>query len=141
MTYFIDANVPIYAAGRPSEFGEPCRAILRATGEGRLDAVSNVEVIQEIVHYFSAVRRAPEGVALARYFLTVVRRVLPIDPLDAAAMLEILAAHERIEPRDALHYAVMRRHGITHIITADAHFDSLPGIVRIDPRNADQALQ
>jgi predicted nucleic acid-binding protein len=28
----------------------------------------------------------------------------------------------------------MERHGITDIVTADRHFDGLPGIHRIDPR-------
>lgn len=36
---------------------------------------------------------------------------------------------------EALHSAVMQRHGITKIISADRHFDDIPGITRFDPAN------
>jgi uncharacterized protein len=140
MTYFIDANVPIYAAGRPSEFRGPSGAILDAVADGLLLAATDVEVIQEIAHHYSAIRETSRGVKLARLFAGVVPLVLPIEPTDALAMLDALASHAKIGPRDALHYAVMQRHSITHIITADVHFDALPGITRIDPRQADEIL-
>jgi len=35
--------------------------------------------------------------------------------------------------RDAVHAAVMARHGVRLIVTADRHFEGVPGVVRVDP--------
>jgi len=48
----------------------------------------------------------------------------------------VVTERPEVTPRDALRYAVMQRNGITRIITADTHFSSLPGIERVDPREA-----
>ncbi len=34
--------------------------------------------------------------------------------------------------RDVVHAAVMQNHGLTHIISADEHFDRIVGIRRLD---------
>jgi predicted nucleic acid-binding protein len=35
--------------------------------------------------------------------------------------------------RDAIHAAIMQNHGLTHIISSDAHFDLVAGLTRLDP--------
>ncbi len=136
MTYFLDANVPMYANGRESEFKVPCADLLTAVAERRIEAVTNVEVIQEVVYIYYRRGDLHLGLTIAGEFTDVLQTVLPVEAVECMTMLDLLLAHQSIEPRDALHYAVMLRHGISHIITADTHFDSLPGITRIDPRDA-----
>ncbi len=38
--------------------------------------------------------------------------------------------------RDAVHAATMLNNGLTHIISADRHFDIIEGITRLDPQKA-----
>ena len=45
----------------------------------------------------------------------------------------ILRQHRGLQPRDALHAAVMRRNGIRAIVSYDRHFDELPDIERVTP--------
>jgi len=133
--WFIDANVPMYAAGAPSEYKAACVAILEAAASGKIVAVTDAEVIQEIAYRYWHINRLAEGLEIARDFAMAIPRVLPVDVQDTMAMLELLAAHPQLTPRDALHCAVMNRHGISRIVTADRHFASVPGIVSIDPRD------
>ena len=48
----------------------------------------------------------------------------------AASLIE---AYPGLQGRDLLHLAVMQRLRVTRIITADAAFDAVEGIERLDP--------
>ncbi|MCX7689122.1 MAG: hypothetical protein N2045_14280, partial [Fimbriimonadales bacterium] len=41
-------------------------------------------------------------------------------------------APQGVQARDAIHASVMLNNGITHIVSADRHFDLISGIQRID---------
>ena len=56
-------------------------------------------------------------------------------------MFRFMELHPPLPPRDALHLAVMQRHGVTHIITTDKHFAALPGLVTLDPHAAARRLR
>jgi len=43
----------------------------------------------------------------------------------------IVLGKRRLSARDALHAAIMEREGITRIMTFDAAFDGLPGVIRL----------
>ena len=47
--------------------------------------------------------------------------------------IELLTTQPALPPRDALHAAVLQRHGLDHVISADRHFDVIAGITRLDP--------
>jgi predicted nucleic acid-binding protein len=47
--------------------------------------------------------------------------------------LDIFAAHGRLDYADALAVAVTRRHGLEGIYSFDKHFDTVPGIRRLEP--------
>ncbi len=50
MIVFIDANIPMYAAGKPSPYKDKCRDILAGIVAGSLAAVTDAEVFQEILY-------------------------------------------------------------------------------------------
>ena len=54
---FIDANVPIYAAGREHENREPCVRDLMMAAEHPQSFVTDVEVLQELLHCYVATGR------------------------------------------------------------------------------------
>ncbi len=131
--YFLDTCLLIYAVGRDHPYREPCVRMLEAVAEGALEAVTDVEVIQEIVHRFQGLRRQADGIKWARDFVETVGEVLPVTLQEALRSLALLQAHPALSPRDAIHVAVMEAAGLTHIITADRHFEGLPGLTRVDP--------
>jgi uncharacterized protein len=134
VTYFIDANIPMYAAGKPSAYKAACVRVLAQVAEGALDAVTDTEVLQELAYRYVAIGRLADGLTLMSRCAVIIPRVLPVELADVLRMAETLAAVASLSPRDAIHYAVMQRHGISAIITADRHFASLPSIVQVDPR-------
>ncbi len=130
---FLDACILIYAVGRDHPYRDCCVRIVEAAAEGTLNAVTDAEVIQEIAYHFQNLRRRAEGIKWAREFVEAVPEVLPVTRQDALRSLELLHDHSFLPPRDAIHLAVMQAAGIRRIITADRHFDRVPGIERIDP--------
>jgi predicted nucleic acid-binding protein len=127
---FIDSNVPMYLVGAPHAHKAESLLLVRqalATGE-RL--VTDAEAFQEIQHRYSALRRND---ALQHAFDAlegIVDEVFPITRDDVQAARLLLVPGGSISARDAVHAAVMRRHGITTIMTFDRGFDALPGLRR-----------
>ena len=130
---FVDSNVPMYLVGASHPNKDQARLLLQqAVTDGEL-LVTDAEVLQEILHRYVAIGR-PEAIADAMAAsLGLVDEVLPIeraDVLRAQALLD----ETRLSARDALHVAVMRRHGVRRILTFDRAFDALADLVRITSR-------
>ncbi len=141
MTYFLDANVFMYAAGREHRFRAPCVAVLRRVTRQELQTLTDVAVLQEIVHRYAAIGEAQKGLYLARLTVDqVARQVLPVTLVDMQLAFDLVARHGAgIRSRDAVHAATMLNNHLTHIISTDTHFDVIEGITRIDPRKAARA--
>ena len=54
-TIFLDSNIFLYAVGADEGLRGPCGSILQAAAEGSIDATTNSEVIQEILHVRSQI--------------------------------------------------------------------------------------
>lgn len=124
----------MYVAGRSHPYKEPCTRFMREVARGKIEAVADVEILQEILYRFYHVRQLEKGFALFDAFLQVV-------PLFHAVMLEdllrskrLLSQYPALSPRDAVHAAVMLRVGITTVVSYDRHFDGVEGIRREEPR-------
>ncbi len=68
---FIDANIPIYAAGRGHVNKAPCDEVLRLVAEHPLSCVTDVEVLQDLLHYYLAPGRWSLGREVLRGFAAV----------------------------------------------------------------------
>src|SRR5262245_46741189 len=133
MIYFIDTNVPMYAVGAEHPQKAPCLAILEAVARGDLMAITDVEVLREILHRYTALGQRERAAEVVRLFLQIVPDVLSITKDTFLLAVELHLRHTVLQARDTLHAAVMQQHGIAHIVSADRHFDDLPGMTRIDP--------
>ena len=135
--YFLDACVPMYAIGRNHPYHEACARIMVATSEGWLEAVTDSEVIQEIAYRFHSIQRRADGLVLAAQFLEAIgdHGVLSVTRRDIVRALELLRDHAFLLPRDAVHIAVMQAAGVSRVVTADRHFEGVPGVERVDPRD------
>jgi hypothetical protein len=130
---FVDTNIPMYAAGREHPSKLPSIALLGRVAEGEIDAVIDAEVLQEILHRFSALDHLDQGLLVFDAFEKIVDEVLPVEHQDVVAARELLEGRREITARDAIHVAVMLRHGISVIFSYDRHFDGMAGIERREP--------
>ena len=131
---FIDANVPIYAAGREHPYREPCIRVLAAVNDNPEAFVTDAEVFQEIMHHYLRTERWDAGQVVVESFAAMMQgRVSPVTIDDVLAAGHLAKEHRGLSSRDLLHLAVMHRLGVTRVITADTDFDRVPGIIRVDP--------
>lgn len=133
MTAFIDTAVLMYAGGVDHPQRQPCRRILDQIADGTLDAVTSVEVVQEVLHRFVAVRRPDLGLAMAQHALDLFAPTLPVTHAVMRRVPELVRRYPTLAARDVVHVATCRHEGIEEIISPDRGFDAVEGIHRIDP--------
>ena len=131
---FIDTNVPLYAAGGEHPLREPCQRLIRAIAAGELEAMTDVEVFQELLHRYFHIGQRQTGLLLFDHFHRIMLgHVLPIDDAILLRARELADEHPSLSPRDLVHLAVMERYQLQEIITADKGFENLAGIRRVSP--------
>ena len=128
----VDSNIPMYLVGAEHPHKVDARRLLeRAVAEKRR-LVTDAEVLQEILHRYVAIGRRDAIQPCFEVLLEVVDDVLAVDLEIVEGARDIVIGHPDLTARDAVHVAVMREHGIEHILTFDRHFDGLPGVTRVD---------
>lgn len=134
--FFLDVNVPMYAAGKAHPYKESCVWVLTEIANGRLDVVIDAEIIQEVLYRYGAMQQWQIGVQMAQNLLDLVPVVLPVTGNDMKTAVSLFAqyAPQGVKARDVLHTAVMQTHQISHIISTDKHFDQIEGMARLDPQ-------
>ena len=138
---FLDTNVPMYAGGGESEFKGPCLGLLRAVAEGRLDARTDAEVLQEILHRFLALARRDQGYEIFDGFSRVMNgRILPVEAEDCRTARNFSVRYPGGSARDLVHLAVCIRAGLERVVSADKQFDRFREVERVDPRRLSAAL-
>jgi uncharacterized protein len=133
MTVFLDTNIFVYAAGKEGPHKAPCLKILREVADGTLSAVTNVEVIQELLHLFSRRNRRADGVALCRRVLALIPEPLPVERRTVELLCQLAEKYPDKGTRDLLHLASMVAAGIQQIVTVDQDFDHLDEVERVVP--------
>jgi predicted nucleic acid-binding protein len=93
--------------------------------------VTDAEVLQEILHRYTAIDRRSAIEPAMKLTLDLVDEVFPIEKADVLRASEITRSHTSLSARDSVHIAVMERHGVQSVLSFDADFDRWPGIRRI----------
>lgn len=128
---FVDSSIPMYLVGAPHPNKDAARRLLEGAIERAERLVTNAEVLQEILHRYTAIRR-PDAIQPAfNALLGVVDEVFPVELADIERSRDLLLGQPGLSSRDALHAAILRRRGLTRILTFDAGFDQVPGIERV----------
>ena len=128
---FIDSNVPMYLVGAAHPHKADAQLILEGLVAAKERLVCDAEVLQEILHRFTAIERRDAIAPAFKALLGVVDEVLPIERQDVLRAATIVSGKEKQSARDALHIAVMERYGINTIFTFDGDYDRWPGLERI----------
>lgn len=127
----VDSNVPMYLVGAEHPHKVDARRLLERAVAERRRLVTDVEVLQEILHRYVAINRRDAIQPCFEVVLEIVDEVLAVDLGIVASARDIVIGHPNLTARDAIHLAVMREHGIEQILTFDRHFDGLPGVTRL----------
>lgn len=128
---FVDANVPMYLVGAAHPHKLDARRVVESTVSADERLLTDAEVLQEICHRYTAVRRLDMIQPAFDAILEVVDEVLPIERQDAEAAKDILLRYTSLSARDAIHLAVMDRHGVERVMSFDRAFDAYPGVERL----------
>lgn len=128
---FVDSNIPMYLVGaaHPRKI-DAQRLVERALADGER-LVTDVEVLQEILHRYVAIDRRDAIQPAFDAILGVVDDVFAIDRATVERARTIVLGRRPLSARDALHVCVMEREAVERILRFDAGFDGYPGITRI----------
>ena len=128
---FIDSNIPMYLVGAAHPNKDAARqALERCIGRGER-MVTSAEVMQEILHRYGALKR-PDAIQPALdALLGVVDEVHPIEAADGERARDVMMGLTKLTARDALHVAVMQRHGIPRVMSFDSGFDAVGWLERV----------
>jgi predicted nucleic acid-binding protein len=127
----VDSNVPMYLVGAPHPHKTDAQRLLERAIADRERLVTDAEVLQEILHRYVAIGRRDAIQPAIDALLGVVDEVFPVTAEDVLRAREILLGASDLSSRDALHLAVMERHGVDAILSFDRGFDGRPGVRRI----------
>lgn len=130
----------MYASGADHPLRSPCLRFLELAVEGRVEAVTSAEVIQEILHRFTAIRLPDVGATMAEETLDLFAPVLPVTHAVMRRMPELVRRYPSLAARDLVHVATCREQGIDAIVSPDRGFDSVTEITRLDPADVDTFL-
>ncbi len=121
----------MYLAGGEHPHREAARRLLLRIGQREVKGVTSVEVLQEILHRYSAIDRLAGGYEVYASVVGICPEVLPVTLADTDRARNLLSETGGLSARAAIHAAVMLNHGIEWIATFDDRFDGIPGIRRL----------
>lgn len=129
----VDTNVIMYAAGVDHPRKSASVAFLQGVAEGRIEAVVDAEILQEILHRYRALNRWVDGRRVYDLARRIFAEVIPItvEILDQAR--DLLDEYEGLMTRDALHAAVVVAHSLEAICSYDRDFDNVQRVRRTEP--------
>jgi hypothetical protein len=128
---FVDSNIPMYLVGAAHPHKAEAQIILERLVAAGERLVTDAEVLQEILHRYTAIgRREAIGPAF-EVILDVVDDVIAVEKADVLRAAEIAQSGTSMTARDSLHIAVMERRDIRSILSFDADFDRWRGLQRV----------
>lgn len=127
----VDSNIPMYLVGSPHPHKSDAQRLLEKLVNDRERLVTDVEVLQEILHRYVAINRRDAIQPAFEALLGVVDDVLGVNGAAAERAKEIVLGNRRLSARDAIHLAIMEQQGIDRILSFDSGFDGFPGMTRL----------
>ena len=128
---FVDSNIPMYLIRAAHPHKAEAQVILERLIASGLRLVTDAEVLQEILHRYTAIGRQEAIGPALQVTLDIVDEVIPIDKALVLRAGEIVQDRASMSARDALYIAVIERHGVRSILSFDGDFDRWPGLERV----------
>jgi predicted nucleic acid-binding protein len=127
----VDSNIPMYLVGAAHANKDAARRALEEAVAAGESLCTDAEVLQEILHRYTAIRRPDDIDPAFDALLAIVDVVYPIERADVERARRLLRTTPALSARDAVHIALMQGRDIDRILTFDTGFDGIPGIVRM----------
>lgn len=128
---FVDSNVPMYLIGAAHPHKVDAQRLLERAIADRETLVTDAEAFQEILHRYTAIDRR-DPIQPAFDLLTgIADQVFPVSLDEVERAKTIVLGRPALRARNAIHVAVMERHGVTRVMSFDADFDRMPGLTRL----------
>ncbi len=127
----VDSNIPMYLVGAAHPNKDAARRALEEAVAAGESLCTDAEVLQEILHRYTAIRRPDDIDPAFDALLAMVDVVYPIERADVERARRLLRTTPTLSARDAVHIALMQGRDIDRILTFDVGFDGIPGIVRL----------
>lgn len=129
----LDTTILIYAKGSDHRFRDPCRDLIGAVADGRVEATTTAEVIQEFVHVRARRRDRREAATLGRDYAELLSPLLYIASEDLGRGLLLFEQYDRLGAFDAVLAAAAAAAGPTALVSADAAFAEVPDLPHVVP--------
>jgi predicted nucleic acid-binding protein len=132
----LDTSILVYAVGGEHPLREPSRRILKMHAEGRIEAGTTIEVIQEFAHVRSRGRARAGAASMAREFAEALQ-LIPVRRSDLQLGMTLFERHPHLGAFDSTLAAVGINNRVEMLISADRAFDAVSRLRWVDPGRAD----
>jgi uncharacterized protein len=129
----VDTTVLVYAKGSEHSYRDPCRELIAAVADGRLQATTTAEVIQEFAHVRARRRTRADAAALARDYGELLAPLLAITAESLAAGLRLFESTEHLGAFDAVLAAAAMDSGATALVSVDTQFAEVAALTHVIP--------
>jgi predicted nucleic acid-binding protein len=132
----LDTTVLVYAKGADHPLRDPCRRLVDAIAQGRLEATSTVEVIQEFVHVRAQRRERSDAVTLGGDYADLLTPLLMVDEERLRRGLTLFEHNDRLGAFDAVLAATAVDIDANALVSADDAFAGVPDLTHVIPDDA-----
>jgi uncharacterized protein len=129
----LDTTVLVYAKGADHPLRDPCRELIAAIADGKIEASTTVEVIQEFVHVRARRRDRVDAAALGRDYAEILSPLLTVTADDLTAGLAIFERNDALGALDAVLVGCAARVQARALVSADSAFAGLTEVSHVRP--------
>jgi predicted nucleic acid-binding protein len=129
----LDTTLLVYAVGSDHPLREPSRRLVDAIAEGRVDATTTIEVIQEFVHVRTRWHGRADAASVGRNFAELLAPLLPVLGSVVDAGLKIFERSKELGVFDAFLAAAALGSGADALVSADLAFSSVSRLAHVVP--------
>ncbi|MBW0018955.1 MAG: type II toxin-antitoxin system VapC family toxin [Mycobacterium sp.] len=129
----LDTTVLVYAKGVEHPLRQPCRDLIAAIAEERIEATTTAEVIQEFVHVRARRRERSDAAALGRDYVELLSPLLMITGENLRRGLALFQTTPRLGAFGAVLAATAAKAGASALVSADTAFADLSDIAYVIP--------
>lgn len=136
----LDTTVLVYALGSDHALRDPCRTLIEAISDGRIDATTTPEVIQEFAHVRARRTDRRDAAQTATDYAELLDPLVTVQRQHLLAGVTLFERHDALGAFDAVLCAVALASGADAVVSADRAFAAVPGLRRVAP-DADGVAQ
>jgi predicted nucleic acid-binding protein len=131
---YVDSNIFIFASIDNGELGDRCTHILEMISQRKIVCACSYLVVDEVAYILKKNVGKEDALVIIKAILSLPLRWIDVNRSVIIGMVEQMENME-LDPRDSIHLASMKAHGIGSILTYDRDFEGIDGITRIPPND------